>query len=407
MGKEMSSRVPGFHNLTVEQRRRLLAAWLESDEAEVAGLLDSGGLRLEVADRLSENVLGRYSLPFSVASNFQVNGEDVFIPMVCEEPSVVAAASNAARLARAGGGFRVEVGDSLMTCQLQLFCSDCRQARSRLENERQRLLEIANRVDPTLVSLGGGAVDLQVRHLQAEEGEAFLVLHLLVDVLDAMGANAVNSMGEALAPEIERVSGGRVGLVILTNRLDHRQAEARVNIPAAALAFGDYSGERVRDGIVAASRFAEADPYRAATHNKGILNGVGALALATGNDWRALEAAAHAHAARDGRYRPLATWRTDRQGRLAGVLRLPLPLGCVGGATGAHPTARLALRIMKCSTARRLAALAAACGLASNLAALRALSTEGIQRGHMRLHRRALAAAGHPGDRKDARCQSR
>lgn len=405
MSEKPTSRIPGFHKLSVAQRRRLLADWLGCDPAELDGLLDGGGLRLPVAERLSENVVGRYALPFSVAANFLVNGQDALIAMVCEEPSVVAAASNAARLARAGGGFQVEVGKPLMTCQLQLSCAAPEQARQRIEDERRHLLELANRVDPALVSAGGGAVDLQVRSLEAEAGAgSMLVLHLQVDVRDAMGANAVNSMGEALAGEVERISGGRVGLVILTNRLDHRLAEARVSIPAAALAFGDYSGERVRDGIVSASRFAESDPYRAATHNKGILNGVGAVALATGNDWRALEAAAHAHAACAGRYRPLATWRSDGQGRLTGVLRLPLPLGCLGGATSAHPGARLALRIMKCSTARQLAALAAACGLASNLAALRALSTEGIQRGHMRLHRRALAAAAQAGDETDVRC---
>ena len=277
-----------------------------------------------------------------------------------------------------------------MICQIQLSVADPLGARDTLREHRAELLSLAAEVDPVLVRLGGGPVDLELRLLPADlEDDEQLVVHLLVDVRDAMGANAVNSMGEALAPRIEKLTGGRVGLRILSNLADRRLVEARCRVPVESLAMADFPAERVRDGIVSASRFAERDPYRAATHNKGIMNGVDAVVLATGNDWRAVEAGAHAYAARDGGYRPLSSWRVEPDGDLSGVLLMPMALGLVGGATQMHPNARLALKLMGATSAACLAQVAAAAGLANNLAALRALATEGIQRGHMRLHQRS------------------
>ncbi|RME19573.1 MAG: hydroxymethylglutaryl-CoA reductase, degradative [Deltaproteobacteria bacterium] len=393
--RPQGSRYSGFHRIGLGERRRWLAEWLGEPEDELAAGLDGGGLDLSLADRLSENVVGIYSLPFSVATNFLVNGTDVLVPMVCEEPSVVAAASNAARIARAGGGFIVESTEPLMACQIMLECDEPRGVLERILQRKDELIELANSTDPVLVRAGGGAVSLEGREISPPGERPMLVLHLLVDVRDAMGANALNGMGEKIAPEIERIAEAEVRMVILTNRLDHRLTRARVSVPIDALAFSGYSGRRVAEGIVTAWRFARHDPYRAATHNKGILNGIGAVALATANDWRAMEAAAHAHACKSGRYLPLSEWRMDEGGELLeGELEVPLALGTVGGATSVHPQARLALRIARCSSSAELCGIAAACGLANNMAALRALSTEGIQRGHMRLHRRAVAAAG-------------
>jgi len=398
-GDEMrTSRYPGWHRFERSERVAVLARGLGIDQAELEPVLVSGGLDIAAAETLVEDVCGRYALPFAVAPNFRINGEDQFIPMVIEEPSVVAAAANAARIVRTGGGFNVELDPPVMICQVQLLVSDPAKAALCIDEAKDELLELARRADPALVERGGGPVGLRVRIIEdPERGEDFVVVHLLVDVQDAMGANAVNTMGEAMAPRLEALTSGRSGLRILTNLADQRLARARFECPAEALAMPGFSGEEVLEGVVAAARFAELDPYRAATHNKGIMNGVDAVLLATGNDWRAVEAGAHAYAAREGRYRPLSTFRKGPEGQLAGALEMPMAVGVVGGATRVHGVARLALRLTDvgeksgpgAGLVGALARAAAAAGLATNLAALRALGSEGIQRGHMRLHARS------------------
>lgn len=377
-----------------------MAQWAGLTEEEVAALQGEAGLSAGQADRMIENVVGRYALPLGIALNFQVNGRDVLVPMVIEEPSVVAGASFAARLARAGGGFRAGATLPEMIGQIQVLdVPDLAAAAAALVTERDRILAAASEVDPVLQRLGGGARDLIVRVLPETPAGPMLVVHLVYDVRDAMGANAVNTACERLAPLIAEITGGRVGLRILSNLADRRLAWAECSISAAALAFDGFAGEQVARGIMEAWAFAAADPYRAATHNKGILNGIDAVALATGQDWRAIEAGAHAYAARSGRYTSLSTWRLDGEGNLVGRLELPLAVGIVGGATRAHPTARVALKILGVQTARELAEVMAAVGLAQNLAALRALATEGIQKGHMALHARQVAiAAGAVGE---------
>ena len=385
-----TSRLPGFYRLDVRERRRRAAELLGIDEAELARALERGGIGIDTADRMIENVLGTYALPFALGLNFLVDGRDRLLPMVVEEPSVVAAASNAARMVRAGGGFHTEVDPPVMIAQVQIEgVADPETARKRITGETHRLLAEADASVPNLVRYGGGARGIEVRDL----GEGTLVVHVLVDCRDAMVANLVNTVAERLAPTLASLAGGSEGLRILSNLADRRTVTVRCRIPPEALRTERLDGEAVRDGIVAASRFAERDPYRAATHNKGIMNGVDAVVLATGNDWRAVEAGAHAYAASEGSYRPLCTWRTDERGALLGQLRMPLALGIVGGPIRVHPGARLALRLAEVRDARDLASLAAAAGMASNLAALRALATDGIQRGHMRLHARAVAVA--------------
>jgi hydroxymethylglutaryl-CoA reductase len=341
-----------------------------------------------------------HGLPLGIALNFLVNGREVLVPMAIEEPSVVAGASFMARLARAGGGFRAETTPPEMIGQLQVLeIADLQAAQAALLGRRQELLAAAAQVDPVLQRLGGGPRDLEVRLIQESPIGPFLVLHLIYDVRDAMGANAVNTAAERLAPLVESVTGGRVHLRILSNLADRRLARASCTIPLGELAFQDYPAEQVRDGVIAAWAFAAADPYRAATHNKGILNGIDAVVIATGNDWRAIEAGAHAYAARNGRYTSLSTWGADEHGNLIGSLEMPLSVGTVGGATRVHPGARAALRLMRVQSAAQLAEIIVSVGLAQNLAALRALATEGIQRGHMSLHARQVAiAAGAQGE---------
>ncbi|MBK8690733.1 MAG: hydroxymethylglutaryl-CoA reductase, degradative [Deltaproteobacteria bacterium] len=391
-----TSRIPGFYKQSVEARRRLLAEAADLDGAELTRALAGGGLDVTTADKTVENVVGTYALPFSIGLNARVNDRDFLVPMVVEEPSVVAAASNAARMIREGGGFTVESDPPWMIAQVQLWeVDDPRAAEARVVAERDRLLSLADASVPGLVARGGGAREIEVRDL----GDGLLVVHVLVDVQDAMGANLVNTVAEALAPEIAALAGGRVGLRILSNLCDRRCVRVSCRVPSAMLATDALSGDEVRDGIVLASRFAERDPYRAATHNKGIMNGVDAVAMATGNDWRAIEAGAHAFAARNGRYEPLCTWRAGDDGSLVGSMEIPLAFGVVGGTLRVHPSARLALKLLAVRSAQELAMVAAAVGMASNLAALRALATEGIQRGHMSLHARGVAmAAGAKGD---------
>ncbi|HXK42057.1 MAG TPA: hydroxymethylglutaryl-CoA reductase, degradative [Anaerolineae bacterium] len=397
---EHSSRIAGFYNLSGAERLRLVADWAALNAEEQAVLSGILGLDVEHGAAMIENVIGIYGLPLGIATNFTVNGRDVLVPMVIEEPSVVAGASLAARLARAGGGFSASADEPIMIGQLQVMgLEDLETAQTRLLAEKAALLALAHAVDPVLAQLGGGARDLEVRLLPETPAGPMLIVHLLYDVRDAMGANAINTACERLAPEIARLTGGKVFLRILSNLADRRLARAGVVIPENALAFGSFSGETVALGIEQAWAFAAADPYRAATHNKGIMNGIDAVVLATGNDWRAVEAGAHAYAAREGRYTSLSTWQRDGKGNLVGSLELPLALGIVGGATRVHPTARVALKILGAQTARELAEIVASVGLAQNLAALRALATEGIQKGHMGLHARQVAmAAGATGE---------
>jgi hydroxymethylglutaryl-CoA reductase len=398
-----SSRLSGFYKMTLAARRQLAGEAAGISAEEMALALEQGGLRAETADKFVENVLGTYALPYGIALNVQVNGKDYLAPMVIEEPSVVAAASNAAKMVRAGGGFVAEVDAPLMTCQVQLFdVRDVEGGALRITREKEMLLELANRAVLGLVERGGGARDLEVRALTPD----MLVVHLYVDCCDAMGANLVNGMAEAVGDTIAELGGGKRGLRILSNLCDRRCVRVRATVPASALATETLSGNVVIDGIVNASRFAEADPYRAATHNKGIMNGIDAVCIATGNDWRAVEAGAHAFAAKTGRYSPLATWRRRHAGAdggaaedlLLGELELPLALGTVGGTLRVHPLAKLSLRLMGATAASEVAAVAASVGLASNLAALRALATEGIQRGHMALHARTVAVAAGAAD---------
>jgi hydroxymethylglutaryl-CoA reductase len=360
----------------------------------------TGGLSAEAADHMIENVIGLYSLPLGIALNFQVNGRDVLVPMTLEEPSVVAGASFMAKLARAGGGYKATTTDPHMIGQMQVLdLENVHLAQLSILEHKADLLAEADSVDPVLKKFGGGARNLEVRVINESPIGPFLVVHLIYDVRDAMGANAVNTACERLAPHIEAITGGRVHLRILSNLADHRLARARCTIPVSELGFGDFSGEKVRDGIIEAWAFAAVDPYRAATHNKGIMNGVDSVVIATGNDWRAIEAGAHAYAARSGKYTSLSTWGKDKDGNLVGTLEMPMAVGIVGGATKVHPAAQAAVKLMGVKTASELAEIIVSVGLAQNMAALRALATEGIQRGHMSLHARQVAiAAGASGE---------
>ncbi len=393
-----SSRLPGFYNLSREERLQRLADWLAAED--LAALSGEVSLSPSKAEHMIENVVGVHALPLGIALNFVINGREVLVPMAIEEPSVVAGASFMAKLARAGGGFIAQADPPEMIGQIQLLdLPDLPSARLTLLEHKERLLAEAAEIDPVLKRLGGGPRDLEVRLVSESPIGPFLVLHLIYDVRDAMGANAVNTACERVAPLVESLTGGRAHLRILSNLADRRLARARCTIPLSELSFDEYSGVAVRDGILAAWAFAAADPYRAATHNKGIMNGVDAVVIATGNDWRAVEAGAHAYAARSGRYSTLSTWGRDAAGNLVGTLEMPLAVGIVGGATRVHPTARAALRLMGVQTAGELAEIIASVGLAQNLAALRALATEGIQRGHMALHARQVAiAAGAVGE---------
>ena len=401
MGK--SSRLPGFYELSVQERARRIAEWVPLDEGEHA-LLETGALSAEHAGQMIENVVGVHGLPLGVAPNFLINGRDYLVPMAIEEPSVVAAASFMAKLVRQAGGFSASTSEPLMIAQMQLLdMPDPWAARFDLLSHKQEILSLANETDPVVVSLGGGARDLEVRVFPETLVGPMLVIHLLYDARDAMGANTVNTAAEAVAPLVEQITGGRVHLRILSNLADRRLARAKCVLPVELLAFGDFDGQRVAQGIVEAYAFAAVDPYRAATHNKGIMNGIDAVALACGQDWRALEAGAHAYAGRHGQYASLSTWTRNAEGALVGTLELPMAVGTVGGATRVHPGARTALKILSVKTARELAEVMAAVGLAQNLGALRALATEGIQRGHMALHARQLAiAAGATGDQVQA-----
>ena len=396
-----NSRISGFYNLTIEERRAKLA---ESAGQTPESLLPftTGGLSAESADHMIENVIGMYALPVGIGLNFMVNGRDVLIPFVVEEPSVVAGASFMAKLTRAGGGFTATTTEPLMIGQMQVInVVNMNEARLKIYEHKAELLATADAIDPILKKFGGGARDLEVRMIEESAIGPFIVIHLIYDVRDAMGANAVNTACEKLAPRIEEITGGKVHLKILSNLADRRIARVRCTVPVSELTMGfeSFKGETVRDGIIAAYAFAAADPYRAATHNKGIMNGVDSVVIATGNDWRAIEAGAHAYAARSGKYTSLSTWGKDKDGNLVGTLEMPMAVGIVGGATKVHPAAQATVKLMGVKTASELAEIIVSVGLAQNMAALRALATEGIQRGHMSLHARQVAiAAGASGE---------
>jgi len=394
-----SSSISGFYNLTIEER---LSRIVEEARLNPDDLLpfSNGGLIPDAADHMIENVIGTHSLPLGIGLNFQINGRDVFVPFAIEEPSVVAGASFMAKLVRKGGGFQATTSSPEMIGQMQVLDIDnVEAARLKIYEHKTELLAEADTIDPILKKFGGGARDLEVRVINDSLIPPFLVVHIIYDVRDAMGANAVNTACEQLAPLIEAITGGRVHLRILSNLADRRLARSRCTIPVEELAFDDYTGKQVRDGIIEAYAFAASDPYRAATHNKGIMNGVDAVVIATGNDWRAIEAGAHAYAVKNGRYTSLSTWGVDANGNLVGTLEMPMAVGIVGGATKVHPAAQASVKLMGVKTAAELAEIIVSVGLAQNLAALRALATEGIQRGHMSLHARQVAiAAGAEGE---------
>jgi len=380
-----TSRLPGFYKLSVDERLKIVKEFAGLTEEETLVLKNFGNLGEKLAGVMIENVIGAISYPFAVAVNFMINGREYLVPMVLEEPSVVAAASNAARFMRRDGGIKAKAEASLMIGQVQVInLLNPNYAKMLVLEHKKEIIDLANQQDPILVKLGGGAKDVEAKVIGTRIGP-MLIVHLIVNVKDAMGANAVNTMCEAIAPLIEKITGGKVLLRIVSNYAVKRLVRARVKV------YKEDIGEEVVNGIVAASAFAEADPYRAVTHNKGIMNGIIAIALATAQDHRAIEAGAHAYAARTGRYRPLSIWEKDEDGNLVGTLEIPLAVGTVGGATRTHPIARIALKILGVKSAKELAEIMAAVGLAQNFAALRALATEGIQKGHMKLHARNLA----------------
>jgi len=381
-----TSNISGFYKMSIDERLRLVKEFADLTDEEVNMLRTPSSLSLDLADRMIENVIGIFPMPFAVAVNFLINGRDYMIPMVIEETSVVAAASYGAKMMRSKGGIFTSSTEPIMIGQIQAVkIKDPHRARMAILESKEEILKKANEQDPLLVSLGGGAKDLRVKVIETIRGP-MVITELLVDCRDAMGANAVNTMCEAVAPLIERITGGKVFLRIVSNLATERLARAWAIVDKNAV-----GGEEVVDGILEAYAFAAADPYRAATHNKGILNGVIAVALATCNDHRAIEAGAHAYAARTGRYLPLSVWEKNEDGDLVGSIEMPMAVGIIGGATKVHPIARIALKILGVKSARELAEVMAAVGLAQNLAALRALAHEGIQRGHMSLHARNIA----------------
>ncbi|NPA99124.1 MAG: hydroxymethylglutaryl-CoA reductase, degradative [Crenarchaeota archaeon] len=381
-----SSRIKGFYKLSLDERLKIVAEWAGLTEEEASILRNLGNLPEKIADSMIENVIGGMTMPFAVAVNFKINGKDYLVPMVIEETSVVAAASNAAKMLRHDKGIMAKAGPQEMIGQVMLVnVTAPRYKAMKIIEHKDEILDHARQQDSTLIKLGGGPRDLEVRVLDSKLGPV-IVVHLIVDVLDAMGANAVNTMVESIAPLLEKITGGEARLRIISNYATRRIVRAWARTPPE-----NVGGEDIARKIVEASILADIDPYRAVTHNKGIMNGIIAVALATGQDHRAIEAGAHAYAARTGTYKPLSYWELDEEGYLVGSIELPLQVGIVGGATKVHPVSRIALKILGVKTAKELAEIMAAVGLAQNLAALRALVHEGIQKGHMRLHARNLA----------------
>lgn len=391
---ERTSKISGFYKLNPQQRLSAVKEFAGLSDEEVSIISATGALKYEQVDRMVENVIGIMPVPLGVAVNFLINGKDYLIPMAIEEPSVIAAASNAAKMARAKGGFTTSSTGPVMRGLIQVTgIKDPYSARFAVLAEKGKIMELANAVDPILVKFGGGCKDVEAYVKDTPHGY-ILVVHLIVDCRDAMGANAVNTMAETVAPFVEKVTGGKVYLRIISNLADKRLMRARAVFSKEAI-----GGEDVVDAIVKAYEFALVDPYRAATHNKGIMNGISAVTLATGNDTRAIEAGAHAYASISGAYRPLTVYEKNADGDLVGTIELPLAVGLVGGATASHPTAKANVKILGVKTASELGEVMAAVGLAQNFAALRALATEGIQRGHMQLHSRNVAIqAGATGD---------
>lgn len=391
-----TSSIASFYKLSQDERLRLVNEFSSLTDDDVR-TLKSGTLQFGSAERMIENVVGVFPMPIGIAVNFLVNDRDYLVPMAIEEPSVVAAASNAAKMARQNGGFKATSTEPLMVGQVQLVkCPSPREAERQILAAKAEILEKANQQDPMLVSMGGGAKDLRVRILPSLTG-TMVIAELIIDCRDAMGANVVNTMAEAVAPLMERLSMGRANLRIISNLADRRLARATTTVSKGVL-----GGEEVVDGIVDAYAFAAADPYRCATHNKGVMNGIAAVCMATGNDTRAIEAGAHAYAARTGHYSPLTTWHKDDNGDLAGFIEFPAALGTIGGITAVHPLAKVCLKILRVKSARELGEVIAAVGLAQNMAALRALAAEGIQLGHMSLHARNIAVmAGAEGEMVD------
>lgn len=381
-----SSSYSGFFKLSVDERLNEVAEFADLTEEEKATIFSADSLDMEKADHMIENVIGRFSLPMGVGLNFIINGKEVVIPMVSEEPSVIAACTNAAKMARPAGGFTASSSGNIMIGQIQMLNVPTPfAAKSKILEKKDEIIRICNEKDPVLVNFGGGVKDVEVRVIDSIVGP-MVIVHLLVDTLDAMGANAVNTMAEAVSPYIEEITGGTAELRILSNLADHRVVRARATWTKDVL-----GGEEVVDKIINAYAFAAADPYRAATSNKGIMNGITPVVLATGNDTRAIESGAHSYAARNGRYTSLTTWEKDKDGNLVGCIELPMAVGLVGGATKIHPAAKVAVKILGVKTAAELGQIIACAGLANNLAAMKALATEGIQRGHMSLHARNLA----------------
>jgi hydroxymethylglutaryl-CoA reductase len=405
-----NSRLPGFYKQSVPERVQIISDMCSFTDEENIDISAGGALSIGQADKMIENAIGIYPLPLGLGLNFRLNGKDYLVPMAIEEPSVVASASYIAKIVRDAGGFQTEATERVMIGQIQVVgCSDFNAAREELLKNKGQLLELANSTYPSLIARGGGATDLEVRLLNEDSGSRFhqmLVVHLYVNTCDAMGANMINTMVEALAPYVEEITSGKVYLRILSNYVDRCLARAKCVIPPHLLASDGYTGEEVRDGIVYAYEFAASDKYRAVTHNKGVMNGIDAVVIATGNDWRAIEAAAHAHACRFGSYGSMTVWTTDKDGNLVGEIELPMPVGIVGGSIKIHPIAKITHKILNVSSAAELAQVITAVGLAQNLGALKALATDGIQKGHMALHARSVAmTAGAVGDLVDTIAQ--
>lgn len=394
MSDKVTSRLPGFHKLGMPERVTKVARMVGLSPTEVTQLTGNAMLDPALANQMIENAVGTFSLPLGLGLNLVVNGQEYLVPMAVEEPSVVAAVSFAAKIVREAGGFEAEASESLMIGQVQVTrYGDPDEATRKILAAKEQILALANSFHPDMVRRGGGARDVEIRVLPAPEGprgEPLLIVHVVIDTQEAMGANLINTVAEGIAPLVEQVTGGKVYLRILSNLCDRRLARAICRIPVPLLADFELPGDAIAEGIVQASRFALADPYRAATHNKGVMNGVDAVAIATGQDWRAIEAGAHAFACRDGQYRPLSTW-TLEEGHLVGRIELPLALGTVGGPIRIHPGVQTNLKLLGVASVKELAQVFAAVGLAQNFAALRALGSVGIQKGHMALHARCVA----------------
>lgn len=402
---EITSRIPGFYKMPIEEKKHRIIEMFDLNEEEERLLFGGETLPEEIADKMIENVIGTFSLPLGLGLNFLINGKEYVIPMAVEEPSIVASASYMAKIVRDAGGFKTEATDRIMIGQIQVVgCPDFEAAKEAILKEKEMLINAANDAYPSMKERGGGAKDLEVRILNDGDSKytKMLVVHLFVDTVDAMGANIINTMAESIAPVVEHLTKGKVYLRILSNYAVHSLAKATCVVPPHLLETEGYTGEEVRDGIILAYEFAASDPYRAVTHNKGIMNGIDPVLIATGNDWRAVEAGAHAYAARSGKYTSMTVWSKDEEGNLVGELELPMSLGIVGGASRVHPMAKLAYKLLRVESAKELAQVIVAVGLAQNMGALRALATEGIQKGHMALHSRSVAmAAGATGEMVD------